>query len=142
MLLSYFQAFGEIDHIKIPPGKGCGFVQYAYRHQAEHALSQLNGVQIGANRVRLSWGRLPADRTPGYRPRWGSNGSQSSSQDGSHLFPDQSRVPSGNFPLFNSHHGFMVPSQTNSPFTQPTYPYLPTTTSSNHPPFEPSFGPH
>lgn len=65
VLLSYFQAFGEIDHIKIPPGKGCGFVQYAHRHQAECALAQLNGVQIGANRVRLSWGRLPAERTPG-----------------------------------------------------------------------------
>ncbi|KAI9297492.1 RNA-binding domain-containing protein [Neoconidiobolus thromboides FSU 785] len=61
-LRNYFQAFGEIDHIKIPPGKGCGFVQFASRHQAERALAQLNGVQIGSNRVRLSWGRLPPDR--------------------------------------------------------------------------------
>ncbi|KAI9274663.1 hypothetical protein BDA99DRAFT_431998 [Phascolomyces articulosus] len=56
-LRQYFSPFGEIMQVKIPPGKGCGFVQYAMRHSAELAIQQMNGYQIGNSRIRLSWGR-------------------------------------------------------------------------------------
>ncbi|KAI9478651.1 MAG: hypothetical protein EXX96DRAFT_571745 [Benjaminiella poitrasii] len=56
-LRQYFQHFGEIVYVKIPPGKGCGFVQYVSRTSAELAIQQMNGYQIGNSRIRLSWGR-------------------------------------------------------------------------------------
>ncbi|XVE93333.1 hypothetical protein REPUB_Repub01dG0183000 [Reevesia pubescens] len=52
-----FSQFGEIISVKIPPGKGCGFVQFANRKNAEEAIQSLNGVTIGKQTVRLSWGR-------------------------------------------------------------------------------------
>jgi len=45
--------------VKIPVGKGCGFVQFADRKSAEDAIESLNGTVIGKNTVRLSWGRSP-----------------------------------------------------------------------------------
>lgn len=57
-----FSQFGEIVSVKIPVGKGCGFVQFANRSDAEEALQQLNGTTIGKQTVRLSWGRNPANR--------------------------------------------------------------------------------
>ncbi|KAG0249928.1 hypothetical protein BG011_008800 [Mortierella polycephala] len=56
-LRSCFAMFGEITYVKIPPGKGCGFVQFVHRQSAEMAIAQMNGYQIGNSRVRLSWGR-------------------------------------------------------------------------------------
>ncbi|CAH2069926.1 unnamed protein product [Thlaspi arvense] len=58
-LKSVFGQFGELVHVKIPPGKRCGFVQFANRACAEHALSMLNGSQLGGQSIRLSWGRSP-----------------------------------------------------------------------------------
>jgi hypothetical protein len=46
-LRSCFAMFGEITYVKIPPGKGCGFVQFVHRQSAEMAISQMNGYQIG-----------------------------------------------------------------------------------------------
>lgn len=46
-LRSCFAMFGEITYVKIPPGKGCGFVQFVHRQSAEMAISQMNGFQIG-----------------------------------------------------------------------------------------------
>ncbi|KAK8346110.1 hypothetical protein V6Z11_A07G193900 [Gossypium hirsutum] len=43
-----FSQFGEIISVKIPLGKGCGFVLFA---------NSLNGTTIGKQIVRLSWGR-------------------------------------------------------------------------------------
>ncbi|KAL1202834.1 Polyadenylate-binding protein RBP47B [Cardamine amara subsp. amara] len=54
-----FSQFGEIISVKIPVGKGCGFVQFADRKNAEDAIQSLNGTVIGKNTVRLSWGRSP-----------------------------------------------------------------------------------
>ncbi|KAF9995873.1 hypothetical protein BGZ80_000367 [Entomortierella chlamydospora] len=59
-----FAAYGEITYVKIPPGKGCGFVQFVHRHSAEMAINQLNGYQIGNSRVRLSWGRAQNEPKP------------------------------------------------------------------------------
>jgi len=70
-LRSFFQGFGEITYVKIPPGKGCGFVQFVQRHAAEMAINQKQGYPIGNSRVRLSWGRSQNNSGPAgtpYRP--------------------------------------------------------------------------
>ncbi|KAG2246714.1 hypothetical protein Bca52824_086342 [Brassica carinata] len=54
-----FTEFGEVVSVKIPVGKGCGFVQFANRKSADDAIQSLNGTVIGKNTVRLSWGRSP-----------------------------------------------------------------------------------
>ncbi|KAJ3004892.1 UNVERIFIED_CONTAM: tRNA selenocysteine 1-associated protein 1, partial [Siphonaria sp. JEL0065] len=59
-LRSHFGQFGEIVYTKIPPGKGCGFVQYSTRQSAEYAIQAMNNAIIGGNRVRLSWGKSQA----------------------------------------------------------------------------------
>ncbi|ANB14380.1 Nam8p [Sugiyamaella lignohabitans] len=56
-LRRYFAGFGDITYVRIPPGKGCGFVQFVQRHSAEAAITQMQGYPIGSSRVRLSWGR-------------------------------------------------------------------------------------
>ncbi|VVB00738.1 unnamed protein product [Arabis nemorensis] len=58
-LMQPFSQFGEVVSVKIPVGKGCGFVQYGNRQSAEDAIENLNGTVIGKNTVRLSWGRSP-----------------------------------------------------------------------------------
>ena len=57
-----FSQFGEVVSVKIPPGKACGFVQFANRKDAESAIHTLNGTVIGKQTVRLSWGRTPGHR--------------------------------------------------------------------------------
>ncbi|XP_024538668.1 polyadenylate-binding protein RBP47B' isoform X6 [Selaginella moellendorffii] len=54
-----FSQIGELVSVKIPPGKGCAFVQYAQRNSAEDALQRLHGTVIGQQAIRLSWGRSP-----------------------------------------------------------------------------------
>ncbi|KAH3672134.1 hypothetical protein WICPIJ_010128 [Wickerhamomyces pijperi] len=53
----YFQAFGDITYVKIPLGKGCGFVQFTTRNSAEVAIAKMQGYPIGNSRIRLSWGK-------------------------------------------------------------------------------------
>lgn len=60
----YFQPFGDITYVKIPIGKGCGFVQYTTRPSAELAISKMQGYPIGNSRIRLSWGRSNANLKP------------------------------------------------------------------------------
>ncbi|XP_022986538.1 polyadenylate-binding protein RBP47-like [Cucurbita maxima] len=57
-----FSKFGEIVSVKIPIGKGCGFVQFANRKNAEDAIQGLNGTVIGKQTVRLSWGRSTGNK--------------------------------------------------------------------------------
>ncbi|XP_074330508.1 polyadenylate-binding protein RBP47-like isoform X2 [Apium graveolens] len=57
-----FSQFGEVVSVKIPIGKGCGFVQFADRTNAENSINQLNGTTIGKQTVRLSWGRNPGNK--------------------------------------------------------------------------------
>ncbi|KAI4390093.1 hypothetical protein MLD38_002242 [Melastoma candidum] len=61
-LRQLFGQFGELHHVKIPPGKRCGFVQFASRPSAEQALLMLNGTQLGGQSIRLSWGRSPSNK--------------------------------------------------------------------------------
>lgn len=65
-LRGVFAAYGDISYVKIPPGKGCGFVQFVHRASAEMAINQLNGYQIGMSRMRLSWGRAQYEPKPYY----------------------------------------------------------------------------
>jgi len=60
---SFFQHFGEITYCKIPTGKGCGFVQFVKRQDAELAIAKMNDFPIhGKSRIRLSWGRSQGDK--------------------------------------------------------------------------------
>ncbi|KAI9199866.1 uncharacterized protein BJ171DRAFT_427251 [Polychytrium aggregatum] len=62
-LRACFMNFGEIVYTKIPPGKGCGFVQFVHRPNAEQALQHLNGYVVAGSKLRLTWGRShSADR--------------------------------------------------------------------------------
>lgn len=61
-LRQHFSPFGEVTYVKIPAGKGCGFVQYVSRASAEQAIEKMNGFVIGTSRIRLSWGRSQADK--------------------------------------------------------------------------------
>lgn len=66
----YFQPFGDITYVKIPIGKGCGFVQYVTRGSAELAIFKMQGYPIGNSRIRLSWGRSNANPKPqAYKPQ-------------------------------------------------------------------------
>ncbi|KAF9284855.1 hypothetical protein BGZ74_001648 [Mortierella antarctica] len=65
-LRGLFATYGDISYVKIPPGKGCGFVQYVHRASAEMAINQLNGYQVGMSRMRLSWGRAQYEPKPYY----------------------------------------------------------------------------
>ena len=55
-----FESAGALVYVKIPPGKGCGFVQFEERRCAGAAISKLNGAVVGTSRLRLSWVRSHA----------------------------------------------------------------------------------
>ncbi|MCO5565874.1 hypothetical protein L7F22_019549 [Adiantum nelumboides] len=61
-LKTFFMPFGEIKYVKIPPGKGCGFVQFLNKADAERAIDRMQGFPIGGGRIRLSWGRSQSDK--------------------------------------------------------------------------------
>lgn len=91
-LRSYFTSFGTITYVKIPPGKGCGFVQFISRQAAEAAITQMQGYPIGNTRVRLSWGRSQSTNGPPntpYRPTPPSN-----------AFPQMAVPPQASFSPF------------------------------------------
>lgn len=52
-----FARFGDIAYTKIPANKGCGFVQFMHRPHAEYAMAAMNGVVMGGQAIRVSWGR-------------------------------------------------------------------------------------
>ncbi|EPQ28341.1 uncharacterized protein PFL1_04168 [Pseudozyma flocculosa PF-1] len=61
-LRQFFEPYGEITYVKIPPGKGCGFVQFVHKADAERAINLMNGFPVGNARIRLSWGRSQGDK--------------------------------------------------------------------------------
>nr|CAD1823222.1 unnamed protein product [Ananas comosus var. bracteatus] len=73
-LRQLFNPYGELVHVKIPPGKRCGFVQFASRACAEEALLMLQGTQLGGQNIRLSWGRTPSNKQPQQEPNQWSSG--------------------------------------------------------------------
>jgi len=48
----FFLPFGEIASVKIPPGKGCGFVQFVHRESAESAIVNMSGYSLGKKLVQ------------------------------------------------------------------------------------------
>lgn len=65
-LRTRFGALGEIVSVKVPPGRGCGFVQYTTKEAAEIAIAQMNGAVVGGVKVRCAWGRSAAARAANY----------------------------------------------------------------------------
>lgn len=61
-LRQVFGQFGDLVSVKIPVGKGCGFVQFTHRSCAEEAIQKLHRTVIGQQSVRLSWGRSPVNK--------------------------------------------------------------------------------
>ncbi|KAL6513413.1 hypothetical protein OROGR_020899 [Orobanche gracilis] len=57
--------FGEDVSVKVPIGKGCGFVQFAEETSAENSINQLSGTVVGKQTVCLSWGRNPGNKQVG-----------------------------------------------------------------------------
>eukprot|EP00249_Psilotum_nudum_P022940 c28699_g1_i3 orf=948-2228(-) len=68
-----FGQFGDLVYVKIPSGKGCGFVQFTHRSCAEEALQKLHGTVIGQQAVRLSWGRSYPNRQRQPAIDWGQS---------------------------------------------------------------------
>lgn len=56
-LRAIFQSYGDVVYTKIPQGKGCGFVQFVNRPDAERAMAEMNGQIVGSSAIRVSWGR-------------------------------------------------------------------------------------
>jgi len=55
-----FEAYGSLLSVKVPVGKGCGFVHFASRRGAETAMAALHGQVVGNSRIRVSWGKQAA----------------------------------------------------------------------------------
>jgi len=78
-----FEPFGEVAGIRIQVGKGCAFVEYKNRNDAEAALKGLgNTIQIGNSTARVFWGRpqKPQPNQPSTPTQSSSNQGQSTSE--------------------------------------------------------------
>ena len=62
-LRAVFAAYGDIVYVKVPPGKGCGFVQFVQRTAAESAMAHMQGQLLGSSSIRISWGRSNSSRS-------------------------------------------------------------------------------
>ncbi|KAI3857631.1 hypothetical protein MKW98_028895 [Papaver atlanticum] len=60
-LRQIFSQFGELSHVKMHEGKGCGIVQFDNRACAEEAMVMLHGSQLGGSNIRLSWACSPSN---------------------------------------------------------------------------------
>jgi len=103
-LFSIFKVHGPIHAIRILP-KGCGFVVYQFRNDADRALNTLNGASLGAitngGLLRLSWGKnegrpLSASAKKGEAMKGGANSSNSASSSSSAASGDQNAALSNN----------------------------------------------
>jgi RNA recognition motif-containing protein len=56
-LQEHFQSYGGISSVKIPEGKGCGFVKYFHHVSARNAIAGLQGSMLGGCPLRLDWGK-------------------------------------------------------------------------------------
>ncbi|AGO10144.1 AaceriAAR151Wp [[Ashbya] aceris (nom. inval.)] len=83
-LHALFMPFGNILSVKVPPGRGCGFVRFENRMDAEAAIQGMQGFIVGGNAIRLSWGR-----THSHSGSSGSSGSGSSMSIDHHPYHQQ-----------------------------------------------------
>ncbi|KAJ2846900.1 hypothetical protein GGI22_006127, partial [Coemansia erecta] len=81
-LYAFFTVYGEVTYCKIPPNRGCGFVTFAKRANAETAIRTLNGHMLGGSRVRLSWGRSQSHARHNHRHHRYHNQSHRNSSGG------------------------------------------------------------
>ncbi|KAF1774800.1 Nucleotide-binding alpha-beta plait domain [Phytophthora cactorum] len=74
-LRARFGALGEIVSVKVPPGRGCGFVQYTSKEAAEVAISQMNGTVISGVKVRCGnyYNQQYGQYQAGYQNYYGYN---------------------------------------------------------------------
>ena len=108
-LRAAFGHLGEVLYTKVPPGKGCGFVQFAARPSAEAAIASMQGALVGSQHVRVSWGRgpcAPPRAPPGALLPGGIGG------PGGPPPP----VSPGSFPAGNVGYGVMPPPQQQQPY--------------------------
>ncbi|CAE6334265.1 unnamed protein product [Rhizoctonia solani] len=133
-LRGLFAPFGEIHYVKIPPGKGCGFVQFVRKADAERAIERMQGFPIGGGKIRLSWGRSQSDKAAQAAAQAAQLGlnlgglhlNSLSAADSARLFQalealGYSSVPGG--PKSNAGGGFQQPGATNFPGQQGTNSY-------------------
>lgn len=68
-LKDQFYGFGELQSVRIVPGKSCAFVTYTTRDAAEKAAAALggSGLVVKGLRLKLMWGK-PAERREGGAP--------------------------------------------------------------------------
>lgn len=111
-LRQIFGQYGDLVSVKIPVGKGCGFVQFVNRSSAEDAIQKLHGSVIGQQTVRLSWGRSPANKQPGQYGGW--NQAQS----------DPSQWNPGYYTYNQGYegYGYAAPPQDGSAYAYSSYP--------------------
>jgi RNA recognition motif-containing protein len=61
-LQEVFGKYGTIVYTKIPPNKGCGFVQFTHRQSATAAKSALKDKPIKGSAIRICWGYKQAQK--------------------------------------------------------------------------------
>ncbi|KAJ2545252.1 hypothetical protein EV175_005824, partial [Coemansia sp. RSA 1933] len=118
-LYAFFTVYGEVTYCKIPLNRGCGFVTFAKRANAEAAIRALNGHMLGGSRVRLSWGRSQSHARHNHRHhRYHNQAHRNSSCGGSsgvtshrnsvseqHTFANRRSVSFGKGSATNTVHG-------------------------------------
>ena len=57
MLRRHFEAFGELEYVRIIPSKNCGFVRYCYRACAEFAKTAMSDGYLdgGDEVINIRW---------------------------------------------------------------------------------------
>jgi hypothetical protein len=58
--IEIFQIFctvGPVSSVSVPRGKGCAFVQYQFKGQAEQAIRQMNGLLLRGSPLRCTFGK-------------------------------------------------------------------------------------
>jgi len=56
-LADAFSQFGRVTYARVAMGKGCGFVHFESRQEAEAAVAMGDQMVVAGQRVRVSWGK-------------------------------------------------------------------------------------
>ncbi|KAJ7549447.1 hypothetical protein O6H91_07G053300 [Diphasiastrum complanatum] len=114
-LKQVFSQYGEISYVKIPVGKGCGFIQFTTRASAEEALQKLHGTVLGQQTIRLSWGRSSTNKQPA--SGWGQPQQDSNQFNGGYYGYGQTQQGQG-----YDGYGYAVAPQDPGTYAQGSYP--------------------
>jgi hypothetical protein len=57
MLRRHFEPYGELEYVRVIPGKNCGFVRYCFRASAEFAKAAMNDGYLdqGNEVIEVKW---------------------------------------------------------------------------------------